>query len=49
LPRRSALTDRLAIVGNEKDIEYKHFRLTGTAHYTLPPERLRGREADGVT
>src|SRR5205085_1150638 len=32
------LTDRLAIVPNESAIEYKHFRLTGTRDYTLPPE-----------
>src|SRR5439155_6781522 len=43
------LTDRLAIVANEKEIEYKHFRLTGTRDYTLPPERCVDVEADGVT
>ena len=43
------LTDRLAIVANEGAIEYKHFRLTGTRDYTLPPERCVDVEADGVT
>jgi hypothetical protein len=43
------LTDRLAIVANENGIEYKHFRLTGTRDYTLPPERCVDVEADGVT
>ena len=43
------LTDRLAIVANENAIEYKHFRLTGTRDYTLPPEKCVDVEADGVT
>lgn len=43
------LTDRLAIVTNENDIEYKHFRLTGTRDYTLPPEKCVDVESDGVT
>src|SRR5207247_1767139 len=43
------LTDRLAIVGNESAIEYKHFRLTGTRDYTLPPEKCVDVEPDGVT
>src|SRR5262249_48117765 len=43
------LTNRLAIVASEKDIEYKHFRLTGTRDYTLPPEKCVDIEADGVT
>ena len=43
------LTDRLAIVANEGEIDYKHFRLTGTRDYTLPPERCVDVEADGVT
>ncbi|MSQ95375.1 MAG: hypothetical protein EXR98_12560 [Gemmataceae bacterium] len=43
------LTDRLAIVANESEIEYKHFRLTGTRDYTLPPEKCVDVEADGVT
>src|SRR5206468_5351052 len=43
------LTDRLAIVANEDAIDYKHFRLTGTRDYTLPPEKCVDVEADGVT
>jgi hypothetical protein len=43
------LTDRLAIVANESEIEYKNYRLTGTRDYTLPPERCVDVEADGVT
>src|SRR5439155_13608081 len=43
------LTDRLAVVANEKDIDYRHFRLTGTRDYLLPPERCVDVEADGVT
>jgi hypothetical protein len=43
------LTDRLAIVADESAIEYKHFRLTGTRDYTLPPERCVDVESDGVT
>jgi hypothetical protein len=43
------LTDRLAIVPNEQDIDYKHFRLTGTRDYTLPPEKCVDIEGDGVT
>ncbi|MBI1831717.1 MAG: hypothetical protein HYR84_09735 [Planctomycetes bacterium] len=43
------LTDRLAIVAKESDIDYKHFRLTGTRDYTLPPERCVDVEPDGVT
>ncbi len=47
--RAVRLTDRLAIVASEKDIEYKHFRLTGTRDYTLPPEKCVDVEPDGVT
>src|SRR5207248_3280105 len=43
------LTDRLAIVPNEQEIDYKHFRLTGTRDYTLPPEKCVDVEPDGVT
>lgn len=43
------ITDRLAIVPRESDIEYKHFRLTGTRDYCLPPEKCVEAEADGVT
>jgi len=43
------LTDRLAIVARESDIDYKHFRLTGTRDYRLPPEKCVDVELDGVT
>jgi hypothetical protein len=43
------LTERLAVVANEKDIDYRNFRLTGTRDYCLPPERCVEVEADGVT
>lgn len=43
------ITDRLAVVASEKDIDYRHFRLTGTRDYLLPPERCVDVEADGVT
>ena len=47
--RAVRLTDRLAIVADEAEIEYKHFRLTGTRDYTLPAERCVDVDADGVT
>ncbi len=43
------LTDRLAAVAKEEQIDYKHFRLTGTRDYCLPPEPCVDVEADGVT
>ena len=43
------LTDRLAVVGSEDDIEYRHFRLTGTRDYCLPPEPCVEVDADGIT
>ncbi len=43
------LTDRLAVVAAEKDIDFRHFRLTGTRDYCLPPERCVEVEPDGVT
>ncbi len=43
------LTDRLAVVPNEDRIDFKHFRLTGTRDYTLPPDRCVEVEPDGVT
>ncbi len=43
------LTDRLAIVPGENEIDYKHFRLMGTRDYTLPPEKCVEIEPDGVT
>jgi hypothetical protein len=43
------ITDRLAIVPREQDIDYKHFRLTGTRDFCLPPEKCVEVESDGVT
>jgi hypothetical protein len=43
------ITDRLVAVAEESAIDYKHFRLTGTRDYSLPPERCIEVEADGVT
>lgn len=43
------LTDRVAVVPREQDIDYKNFRLTGTRDYLLPPEKCVEVEADGVT
>jgi hypothetical protein len=43
------LSDRLAVVAREGDIDYRHFRLIGTRDYALPPERCVEVEADGVT
>jgi hypothetical protein len=43
------LTDRLAVVPNEEQIDYRHFRLTSTRDYALPAERCVAVEADGVT
>jgi len=43
------LTDRLAAVARESLLDYKHFRLTGTRDYCLPPEKCVDVEGDGVT
>src|SRR5262249_33946050 len=43
------LSDRLAIVANDQAIDYRHFRLTATRDYALPPEKCVEVEADGVT
>ncbi|MBM4071939.1 MAG: hypothetical protein FJ271_23885 [Planctomycetes bacterium] len=43
------LTDRLAVVANEEDIDFRHFRMAGTRDYCLPPEPCVTVEADGVT
>jgi hypothetical protein len=43
------LTDRLAVAPRESDVDFKHFRLTGTRDYSLPPERCVEVEADGVS
>ncbi len=43
------LSDRLAVVASEEAIEFRHFRLTGTRDYALPPEKCVNVEEDGVT
>jgi hypothetical protein len=43
------LSDRLAVAASEESIEFRHFRLTGTRDYALPPEKCVQVEADGVT
>ncbi len=43
------LSDRLAVVARESDIDYRHFRLAATRDYGLPPEKCVEVEADGVT
>jgi hypothetical protein len=43
------LSDTLAVVANESDIEYRHFKLAGTRDYGLPPEKCVEVDADGVT
>jgi hypothetical protein len=43
------LSDRLAVVANESLIDYRHFRLTATRDYALPPDQCVEVETDGVT
>jgi hypothetical protein len=43
------IADTLAVVASEDGIEFRHFRLTGTRDYALPPERCVSVEPDGVT
>ncbi len=43
------VADNLAVVASEGAIDFRHFRLTGTRDYALPPERCVSVEADGVT
>jgi len=43
------LSDRLLAVANEVEVDFRHFRLTGTRDYGLPPEKCVDIEADGVT
>src|SRR5262249_37053232 len=43
------LEDRLALIANESAIDFRHFRLTGTRDYSLPPEKCVELETDGVT
>jgi hypothetical protein len=43
------ISDTMAVVASEDQIDYTHFRLTGTRDYSLPPERCVSVEPDGVT
>ncbi|MCS7045545.1 MAG: helicase-associated domain-containing protein, partial [Gemmataceae bacterium] len=43
------LTERLAAVATEQQIDYRHFRLTSARDYGLPPEPCVAVESDGVT
>jgi hypothetical protein len=43
------IADTLAVVASEEAIEFRHFRLTGTRDYALPPEKCVQIEPDGVT
>ncbi|HZY87880.1 MAG TPA: helicase-associated domain-containing protein [Gemmataceae bacterium] len=43
------VADNLAVVADEGGIDFRHFRLTGTRDYSLPPERCVSVEPDGVT
>jgi hypothetical protein len=45
----SRITDTLAVVASEDGVEFRHFRLTGTRDYALPPEKCVTVEPDGVT
>ncbi len=43
------VAERLAVVPSESSIDFRHFRLTGTRDYGLPPEKCVEVDADGVT
>jgi hypothetical protein len=43
------IADRLAVAPSEEGLEFRHFRLTGTRDYGLPPEPCVTVEDDGVT
>ena len=43
------LADRLVLVADEADIDFRHFRLTGTRDYALPPGQCVEVGSDGVT
>ena len=43
------LSDRLVAVVDETGVDFRHFRLTGTRDYSLPPEKCVSIESDGVT
>lgn len=43
------LSERLAVVPREADIDYRYFRLIGTRDYSLAPDKCVAVEEDGVT
>ncbi|HVS36015.1 MAG TPA: helicase-associated domain-containing protein [Gemmataceae bacterium] len=43
------ISDRMAVAASEDAMEFRHFRLSGTRDYALPPERCVSVEPDGVT
>ncbi|HLN29977.1 MAG TPA: hypothetical protein VK395_19705 [Gemmataceae bacterium] len=43
------ISDRLLVVAGESDIDFRHFRLTGTRDYGLPLEKCVEVDEDGVT
>ena len=43
------LSERMLIVLDEPAVDFRHFRLTGTRDYALPPEKCVAVDADGVT
>jgi hypothetical protein len=43
------VADNVVVIPSEDRIEFRHFRLTGTRDYALPPERCVTVEPDGVT
>jgi hypothetical protein len=43
------VSDRLAVVISEEAIDFRHFRLTGTRDYALPPEQCVTVAPDGIT
>jgi hypothetical protein len=43
------LGDRLAVVADENDIDFRNFRLTGSRDYGLPPDKCVDIENDGIS
>jgi hypothetical protein len=43
------LSEYLVAVSSGEEVDFRHFRLTGTRDYSLPPEKCVNIEEDGVT
>jgi hypothetical protein len=43
------IADRLVLVADERDIDFRHFRLLGTRDYGLPPDQCVEVASDGVS